>query len=332
MAPIDRAASAAAAVHRPRPLRQPRPRGPVDAAPGLPTLDRGTVARAATGADGPGEGPQLSVRVGTCGEPHRIAGPGPSSASPVAESSTATPPELRTPSRLSDTASAGGTAIALPAGGAVAALLLAGVGAELVRRRRQFQRHRRPGERMPASGPGAQQVERAARTAGREPGLDLLDRALIQLAEEAEAGGHALPDVRVVRVSAESVVLDLAAPTGGAIAPFVAADDTRWVLSPALLASELPDRPRALAGLVTLGFAGAETVLLNLESVGTLAVTGSSEVTGDVLRGLAAELAFGPSQRPHRAHPLRRPTRRSPRPSRPVASGSSAIRSAQRPR
>ena len=100
--------------------------------------------------------------------------------------------------------------------------------------------------------------------------------------------------MRVVRVSAESVVLDLAAPAGAAIAPFVAADDTRWVLSPALLAAELPDRPRALAGLVTLGFAGAETVLLNLESVGTLAVTGSSEATRDVLRGLAADLAFGP--------------------------------------
>ena len=195
---------------------------------------------------------------------------------------------------MSGTASAGGAAIALPAGGAVAALLLTGIGAELVRRRRQFQRHRRPGERMPTSGPGAQQVERAARTAGSEPGLDLLDAALIQLAEEAEVGGHSLPEVRVVRVSAESVVLDLAAPTAGAIAPFVAADDTRWVLSPALLASELPDRGRALAGLVTLGFSGAETILLNLESVGTLAVAGPSEVTRDVLRGLAAELAFGP--------------------------------------
>jgi hypothetical protein len=195
---------------------------------------------------------------------------------------------------MSDAAPEGGAAIALPAGGAVAALLLAGIGAELVRRRRQFQRHRRPGERMPTSGPGAQQVERAARTAGSEPGLDLLDAVLIQLAEEAESGGHALPDVRVVRVSAESVVLDLAAPTAGAIAPFVAADDTRWVLSPALLAPELPDRARALAGLVTLGFSGSETVLLNLESVGTLAVAGPSEVTRDVLRGLAAELAFGP--------------------------------------
>ncbi len=67
------------------------------------------------------------------------------------------------------------------------------------------------------------------------------------------------------------------------------------MLSSALLAAELPDRPRALGGLVTLGFSGPETVLLNLESAGTLAVQGSAEVTGDVLRGLAADLAFGPS-------------------------------------
>ena len=237
--------------------------------------------------------------------PPATAPTGPSSDGPVAESSTATPPEVNA-EPMSDTAPEGGAAIALPARGAVAALLLAGIGAELVRRRRQFQRHRRPGERMPTSGPGAQQVERAARTAGSEPGLDLLDAVLIQLAEEAADGGHALPDVRVVRVSAESVVLDLAAPTAGAIAPFVAADDTRWVLSPALLASELPDRARALAGLVTLGFSGSETVLLNLESVGTLAVAGPSEVTRDVLRGLAAESGLRPMQCPHRAHPVRR--------------------------
>ena len=173
-----------------------------------------------------------------------------------------------------------------------------------MRRRRQFQRHRRPGERMPASSAGAQQVERAARDAGREPGLDLLDRALVQLAEEAQAGGHALPDVRLVRVSAESVVLDLAAPASSAISPFVSADDTRWVLSPALLASELPDRPRALAGLVTLGFAGPETVLLNLESVGTLAVTR----VGRRHRGRAPRPRCGAGlrtvQRPDRAHPV----------------------------
>ncbi|HSO03479.1 MAG TPA: hypothetical protein VLQ92_03280, partial [Candidatus Limnocylindrales bacterium] len=193
-------------------------------------------------------------------------------------------------------ASYGGAALSLPAGGAVAALLLAGVGAELVRRRSQFQRHRRPGERMPPPGKGAQEVEQAARVAGHEPGRDLLDRALVQLAEEAHAAGLPVPDVRLVRVGERSVDLDLAGPAGPAIAPFVSRDDTRWVLSHDLLPAEPPTGPRALPGLVTLGFAGPETILLNLESVGTLAVTGPEEVIGDVIRGLAAELAFGPAR------------------------------------
>ncbi len=303
MAPIDRSGSTSESLTSAPDATSPAdqtatPGGSVDAASGLPTLDRATRARATAGVVGPAESlkarsesePAWSPPAST---PPASTPPEPSADSPVAGSLTATPLAADA-EPMSETAPAAGAAISLPAGGAVAALLLAGVGAELVRRRRQFQRHRRPGERMPTAGPGAQEVERAARTAGSEPGLDLLDAALIQLAEEAEVGGNALPDVRVVRVSADSVVLELAAPAVGAIAPFVAADPTRWVLSPALLASEPPDRARALAGLVTLGFSGAETILLNLESVGTLAVAGPLEVTRDVLRGLAAELAFGP--------------------------------------
>jgi hypothetical protein len=148
---------------------------------------------------------------------------------------------------------------------------------------------------MPAPGVGARQVERAVRAAGWEPGLDLVARALGELAEQAEAGGMALPDVRLVRVGARSVVLDLGAPASQSIAPFVAVDPCRWVLSVELLPAEAPDRPRAFPGLVTLGVAGSETVLINLDSVGTLAVTGPAEATADVLRGFAADLAFGPA-------------------------------------
>jgi hypothetical protein len=115
------------------------------------------------------------------------------------------------------------------------------------------------------------------------------------LAEQAETGGMALPDVRLVRVGAQSVVLDLGAPADQSISPFVAVDPCRWVLSAELLPAEAPDRPRAFPGLVTLGVAGPETVLINLESVGTLAVAGSAEATADVLRGFAADLTFGPA-------------------------------------
>ena len=307
MAPIDRAPSPSDSWTS-TPAEATPTAGPSSHSPGLPTLDRGTVGLT-TGEAAPEGGttdsdgarhvdksgaPATAPGVPDVDTPTRDLGSVPA-ADPSPAGPTRADPTPANGELGGDNAATGSTAITLPTGGAVAALVLAGVGAELLRRRRQFQRHRRPGERMPDSGPGARQVERAARTAGREPGLDLLDRALIQLAEEAVAGGHALPDVRLVRVSAESVVLDLAAPAGPPVAPFVAADETRWVLSSALLAAELPDRPRALGGLVTLGFSGPETVLLNLESAGTLAVQGPAEVTGEVLRGLAADLAFGPS-------------------------------------
>ncbi len=129
----------------------------------------------------------------------------------------------------------------------------------------------------------------------REPGIDVFERALVQLAQEAEALGRPLPDVRLVRVGTDSVVLELATPSGPAVGPFVASDDTRWVLSPGLLTEPPLEGPRALPSLVTLGFAGSDTVLLNLDSVGTLAITGPLEATADVLNGFAAELAFGPA-------------------------------------
>jgi nucleoid-associated protein YgaU len=304
-APIDRALVGSASPLA-APARTATPVPPV-AAEGLPALDRGMVAgtsagesRANTATASPSltSSPTVSASPIVSGSPTSSASPstsGSSTASTTGQGATSPPSTSSDDDPIGQHSEAGGAAVALPAGGAVAALLLAGVGAELVRRRRQFQRHRRPGERMPDLGPGAQQVERAVRTAGHEPGLDLLDRVLVQLADEAEAEGLALPDVRLVRVTADSVALDLAASASTAIAPFVAADDTRWVLSRQLLATELPDRPRALPGLVTLGFAGPETLLLNLESVGTLAISGSTEVTADVLRGLAADLAFGPA-------------------------------------
>ncbi|MDH4017631.1 MAG: hypothetical protein OEV20_09835, partial [Actinomycetota bacterium] len=152
---------------------------------------------------------------------------------------------------------------------------------------------RGPGERMAPLAPSAQEIERASREALHDPGGELLDLALAHLAAEAASGGHELPDVRTVRAGSESVTLDLAAPGGPAIAPFRAVDSTRWELDQRLLQDERPEVPRALPGLITLGVSGPEAVLLNLESVGTLAVSGAPDDVADALRGLAVELAFG---------------------------------------
>ena len=104
---------------------------------------------------------------------------------------------------------------------------------------------------MPIPTSAARRIERAARAAAHEPGLDLLDRALTALAENAARRGVAVPDVRIVRVTADTVILDLAAPASDPIAPFTVAHESRWVLDSALLpAGPLPTGryPRADPG------------------------------------------------------------------------------------
>ena len=259
MAPIDRAASSSSTSATPE---DPSPRARAGSDAGLPTLDRAApVPIRARASRTPRwtrrrrrrrmrmRMPDASAIVGPTATPTRTP-----TARPITPTATPTlpvdnPDEAPAPvDSTTGSASYGGASLSLPAGGAVAALLLAGVGAELVRRRSQFQRHRRPGERMPLPGKGAQEVEQAARVARHEPGRDLLDRALVQLAEEARSAGLPVPDVRLVRVGEQSVCLDLAGPAGPAIAPFVARDDTRWVLSHDLLPAEPPDRTAGTPG------------------------------------------------------------------------------------
>nr|MCU0284652.1 LysM peptidoglycan-binding domain-containing protein [Candidatus Nanopelagicales bacterium] len=236
-------------------------------------------------------------------------------------------PTAAAPDPAADPADSAG----LPAGGALSALLLAAMAGELVRRRRRFQRLRRPGERMPQPTPMQRALEHSARSAVAEGGgaaADLLDRSLAQLGREAARAGTPVPPVRVVRSKPDSVQLELAEPEGAVapISPFGAADEGRWVLDPALLETGDPadagpggdldadsggptggaadadpgaqaapgaDAPPALPGLVAIGTAGTETVLVDLTTLGTLQVTGSTAAVADTLRGLTVELGLG---------------------------------------
>ncbi len=190
-----------------------------------------------------------------------------------------------------------------PAGSTLTAFLLGAVAAELTRRRRRFQRVRRPGERMAPPTAGQAELEAALRTTQADESADLLEPALRALARSARDAGRRFPRVRVVLASAGEVTLLLAGDEPPLV-PFVPAGERRWSLDSDQLA-DLPDAATSAAGdegadedillpaLVTLGVDGQTRVLVDLAEVGTLSLAGSAEAVRPAVRGLAAELVFG---------------------------------------
>lgn len=253
----------------------------------VPRLDRGA-SRGAGGSNGrsapaPGSDATPEATAPSAAAPEAtapsVAARGDAPASSDAHVQLQSTPELGVP---------------MPDGGTLAAMALAGFAGELARRRRRFQRFRRPGERMAAPTPGARRLEAAARDGLSEDPSELVSRSLRQLAAECAACGEPLPDVRLVHASTSTVTLVLASPQARPRAPFRAVDERQWMLDPGLLA-EAGELPPAFPALVTVGLTDTETVLLNLESVGTLALTGPQAAVADVVRAFAAELAFGPA-------------------------------------
>jgi DNA-binding SARP family transcriptional activator/LysM repeat protein len=225
--------------------------------------------------------------------------PAPTSAPAPSESAPSTPaPSASTPAapavghpdlaRAAETA-AGGTAL-------LAAALVAALG---LRRRRQQER-RRAHRRIPMPPPPTALFEAQLRARQDALGLDLLDRSLRSLARTAAQEQKRLPAVVAVRVTrARTVELHLAAPAAP-LAPFRAAHaSTVWWCtpeSPGLLdpaaAADVPAPYPALVGLGTA--ADGSTVLVDLEAVRLVQLTGEGPEITAVLRTLAVELALSP--------------------------------------
>jgi nucleoid-associated protein YgaU len=187
--------------------------------------------------------------------------------------------------------------VAFAAGG----WLLAGVSlAALIRyRRRQF-RWRRPGRAISATPPELQHVERGLLATGTAGIADVtwLDRAMRSLVQsQAPTGDARLPDVLAVRMTDDHLELVLSAPALHAPAPWtVDPSGTRWSVSRAdELAYDRAQRGYHVAPfptLVSIGYTPAgERWLLDLERVGTIALSGDSQRCLNLARFLAAELA-----------------------------------------
>jgi hypothetical protein len=180
-------------------------------------------------------------------------------------------------------------------GGLLAAALVGGLA---VRRRWQLQR--RPVGRRIAHPPSTTRpVEVALARRARPIGLRTLDRASRALAATCAGAGVPVPGLRSASVSQGWLVLAMAGATPPAPRCFVDTGGT-WSLS-----AEDVDGLRSVPGiggarrpwplLVTLGVddEGAERVV-DLESVGLLAVTGDRGAVTAVLAAMALELACSP--------------------------------------
>ncbi|MFJ9574640.1 LysM peptidoglycan-binding domain-containing protein [Streptomyces bacillaris] len=182
---------------------------------------------------------------------------------------------------------------------AATSLFAAAVLAVLGGRRALQQRRRRPRRRIPlpqqATVPA--DVEKQLRVASDTDGLDLVDHALRTLAANCAATGQPLPQLDAIRVTPRGLELHLSAPTPQ-IAPFSEVEEhpDRW-WCPAR-GAQLLDAERArdvtppYPALVSLGETEErEPVLVNLESVGALRLSGTGTDIRAVMLGMAVELA-----------------------------------------
>jgi hypothetical protein len=160
----------------------------------------------------------------------------------------------------------------------------------LRRRRRRQEQHRPVGRRIPD--PVKPEVETQARAVSQPLAVERLDHALRALAAAlVQRPAEQMPDIVGAWLDGDTVNLLLTAPCPHPPAPWIG-DHLSWTL-PAT--TELPDVDGQLAPLPTLVAVGSQPgthLLLDLERLGLLAITGDTARAGDLLRYFAAELAL----------------------------------------
>ena len=253
-------------------------RGAGSDAPGpSPAPDRQASASPSTGRPPPASSPPVPSQVPRSEPP---AGPGADAPGPAVEDELG--PSLLVPGLAT-------------VGGLLAAALLGGLAA-----RRRWQLQRRPvGRRIAHPSPATRPVEVALAHRARPIGLRTLDRASRAVAAASAEAGVPVPALRSASVTQEWLVLEMTGPTPPAPRCFVDTGGT-WTLATTdvdglRLVPGIGAATRPWPLLVTLGVddEGAER-LVDLESVGLLAVVGEHGSTTGVLAAMALELACSP--------------------------------------
>jgi nucleoid-associated protein YgaU len=138
-------------------------------------------------------------------------------------------------------------------------------------------------------------LERALLTASDIPLVRWANHELAVLAAQVKAVRVTVSPVAVEVSTTYGLELLWDAPNPSAPAPWEALDaGWAWRLcyDPDFPVPNTPD-PAVIPGLVTLGERDANTLLLDLEAFGSLAVTGDPTRAEDLVRSMVTELAFG---------------------------------------
>jgi hypothetical protein len=175
--------------------------------------------------------------------------------------------------------------------GGIGALSAVGLLAEVSRRRRRQHRIRTVGQRIPRQSESAGRLEQVARFRSRPILSGRVRDALAALAAGCEREGRSLPDVAVARVAADRLTLLLAQEDVAVVAPYRCVSAREWQVSydevPTGTDQQCPDPYPALCSVGTIG---AELVLANLESAGSLTVSGRPQRTAPVLAAITTDL------------------------------------------
>lgn len=177
--------------------------------------------------------------------------------------------------------------------GGITGFLAAGLLTVLGIRRVKQRRRRKPGQRISMPSEEITPMELELRTVENPMGMDDVDHALRHIAAWAQSTDTVLPPIYAVRLAATEISIYIDVPTD-LPAPFVAVTDDRmaWIVDPEELPAleRIPSAP--YPALVTLGQDASEGhILVDLEHLGALNLSGSKETRTAALTALAVELA-----------------------------------------
>ena len=279
---------------------QPVPQAPVDTTADV--VDDGAGAAggeqaggAGAGADGAGGATGGAEGAGGASDLSGI-GIGGDGQAPAAETSTGTEAPAQAAASTvdaDDVDEAWTEDVFVRTAGGIGGILAAGILSILGIRRLKQRRRRKPGQRISMPSEDLTPMELELRAVENPMGMDDVDHALRYLAVWAQNHDTTLPPIYAIRLSSTEISLyideamDLPAP----FVP-VADDKTAWIIDPAELPAleRIPSAP--YPALVTLGQDQTDAhILIDLEHLGALNLTGSGIHTEAALTALAVELA-----------------------------------------